>query len=374
MVVLRTSPRASSTDFRPLNASKLTLAGPACNAEDPNRTMPRELNRKRADHSWTAPAALGVTVVLLLLGCIFVFPSFLVDHDLGSTPSSRLKPEAKLKATNDVRTTLLQGLAGAFFLATAYFTWRQLRVSQGQLQVSEDQQIAERFTRAIDQLGKNDSIDVRLGGVFALEHIAHASPAYGEAIGEVLAAYVREHSPWPRPPEATVTKVEPDVQAALTVLGRTAETRSEERPINLCSVDLREANLRDAMLRGVLLNDSNLAKAHLEGADLVGAKLVNANLRGACLEDTDLQRAKLIDAELQGAKLVSTDLGGANLTGAFVDKGSRLIKTKLEGAILRNVALEKAPHGDLSYDDKTEWPAGFKLRDQTVTAASSPPQ
>jgi hypothetical protein len=74
-----------------------------------------------------------------------------------------------LRAQKEVRTTLLQGLGGAALLVGAYVTYRQL-------QTSREGQITERFTRAIDQLG-SEHLDVRLGGLYALERIARDSPA-----------------------------------------------------------------------------------------------------------------------------------------------------------------------------------------------------
>jgi hypothetical protein len=325
------------------------------------------VHRRRALPPWAPAAALAVVVVLLLLGCIFVFPSYLVDRDLGSTPPSRLTPDARLKATNEVRTTLLQGVAGAFFLATAFFTWRQIRISQRQLELSEDQQIAERFTRAVEQLGKR-SLDIQLGGIFALESISRASGGYRDVIGQVLAAYVRHHAPWPPQQAPAPSSIAPDVQAALTVLGRTAGARRhDQQPINLCSADLRAADLRNAVLPGVQLIGSNLEKAHLEGAHLEEARLVDTRLRGAWLDGAHLQDAKLIHAKLEGTRLVETDLRGADLTSATVNGRSRLIKTKLEGAILRHVALGETRYGGLSWDEKTEWPDGFVLRDEITT-------
>ena len=65
-----------------------------------------------------------------------------------------------LKAQNEVRTTLLQGLAGSVLIVGAYFTYRQLHTAR-------EGQITERYTRAIDQLG-DAQLDVRLGGIYAL--------------------------------------------------------------------------------------------------------------------------------------------------------------------------------------------------------------
>jgi hypothetical protein len=54
-------------------------------------------------------------------------------------------------------------------LLGAFFTWRQL-------QISREGQVTDRFTRAVDQLG-HPEVDVRLGGIYALERIAKDSPS-----------------------------------------------------------------------------------------------------------------------------------------------------------------------------------------------------
>jgi hypothetical protein len=73
-----------------------------------------------------------------------------------------------------------------------------VRVGQRQLEIGQEGQITERFTRAIDQLG-SESIDVRLGGIYALDRLAKNSSKDQDAITEILSAYVRGHSPWKLP-------------------------------------------------------------------------------------------------------------------------------------------------------------------------------
>src|SRR5215207_234512 len=79
---------------------------------------------------------------------------------------------------------------------------QQARESQEQNQrLIEQGQITERFTRAIDQLGKVDEknnklFEIRLGGIYALERIARESEEDHWPIMEVLTAYVRQHAPW----------------------------------------------------------------------------------------------------------------------------------------------------------------------------------
>jgi hypothetical protein len=178
------------------------------------------------------------------------------------------------------------------------------RSTQETLRLTEQGQITERFTRAIDQLGATDDktgeprLEIRLGGIYALERIDKESHerAYHATVMEVLTAYVRENSRRHRGQSSTSTSAaneateqdigverdtEPtdrrppaDIQAILDVLHRREETsiRSGHRVVlNLQRADLRGANLVDA---------------ELEAANLMGANLQGANLRGVQLDWT----------------------------------------------------------------------------------------
>src|SRR6266511_179612 len=269
------------------------------------------------------PVVAGVAGVLGVLWVVLVAapPWFVHDRSL-----------VGLKAQNAVRTTLLQGLGGVVLLVGAYFTYRQVRISleqlelarqqaqrsdervREQLQIAQQGQITERFTRAIDQLG-HTQLDVRLGGIYALERIARDSSADRATIGEVLTAFVRSHAPWPprlpgqyvgaapidEVPELQVRAA--DVQACLTVLGRGGFARAAQDQrdrLDLHAVDLRHANL---------------VRAHLERASLW-----DAHLEGAYLGDAHLEEANLLDAHLEGASLEGAELRGAHLEGALADE------------------------------------------------------
>jgi len=72
------------------------------------------------------------------------------------------------------------GVAGAVGI---FFTWRGQRLTQKGLQdtlrTTREGQITERFTRAIDQLGKVEDgkklFEIRIGGIYALERISRES-------------------------------------------------------------------------------------------------------------------------------------------------------------------------------------------------------
>jgi len=204
---------------------------------------------------------------------------------------------------NEYRRTWAQIIGGFFVLLGLYFTWRRVEISQKTLETQQDQQVTERFTRAIDQLGKTDDdseprLEIRLGGIYALERIAWDSPGrdYSTVI-EVLTAYVRANAPYspktsPDPDaapneaseqgengeqdkdvehEAQHSPKEPsaDIQAILDVIKRRGEDRVPEeyrvRP------DLRRTNLERA----------NLTGANLTGADLTGVDLEEEQLEQA---------------------------------------------------------------------------------------------
>lgn len=63
------------------------------------------------------------------------------------------------------------------------------------MKVDQDQQITERFTRAIVQLG-DELMALRLGGIYALERISKDSAKDHWQVMEVLMAYVRKNVRW----------------------------------------------------------------------------------------------------------------------------------------------------------------------------------
>ena len=112
----------------------------------------------------------GLVAVVVILACVLVIPRWLVQWELGASVRT-LTSADRAKAINDVRATLLQGIGGAVLLLGAYFAYRQLQTGREQLQIAQQGQVTERFTRSIDQLGHAE-LDVRLGGIYALERRA----------------------------------------------------------------------------------------------------------------------------------------------------------------------------------------------------------
>jgi hypothetical protein len=312
-------------------------------------------------------ALLASFLLALILLSVFVLPSYLITHDIGGPVGNKLKPSELLKATDDVRKTLLQGIGGLLFLATAFFTWQQLKVSR-------ENQTTEQFTKAIDHLG-SDQIDVRVGGIYALERIARASKQGRERgpVLEILTSYVRRHAtkeiaPVPSGSRATswfrklriaeegakirdysdpskIPPLDADVDAALLVLARRTSARNDAL-LQLARTDLRRAMLatpkvKVAQLGKVNMQEVLLPASNLQDADLTGADLWHADLRWSNLQGAKLCGAHLREADLRGAEMQKAKLQGADLTDA-----------KLEGTMLL----------DAEADGKTKWPSEFAAK------------
>jgi hypothetical protein len=228
--------------------------------------------------------------------------------------------------------TTLVGIFSVLLVAAGLFYTNA--ANRAQQKLAEQGQVTDRFGTAIDQVGSGN-LDVRLGGVYALERLMHDASGDEANIIEVLSAYIRDHtgnSAAVSQPATSPAPLHPstDVQAALTVLGRRPDPASHIR-IDLTWADLTGADLTGANLAHADLREADLAGGYLRSTDLVGAALRNADLTGAYLRFADLAGAYLRYDNLTSANLRSANLAGANLSGA------KLTGVKLTGANLANV-------------------------------------
>ena len=134
---------------------------------------------------------LAISLASIILIPTWLYPPLNAQDLHGiSSPQVRIQlQQAQSQLANNARSTVLQLIAGVVVVAGAIATWRQVHISR-------EGQITERFTRAVDQLG-NQNVDVRVGGIYALERIAKDSPPDRSAIQFLLAAFIRNHANWP---------------------------------------------------------------------------------------------------------------------------------------------------------------------------------
>lgn len=336
---------------------------------------PSRWRRRLAAFSLFVLAVLAVAGVSALV--IRFAPPWLVS-------TSGLTGSARLEELSRVRIALLVLVIGALAAAVSLYLYRS--AVRERRDENRERQLIERFMRAVDQLG-HAALDVRLGGMYSLERLAREAPENHGPIIEILAAFVRDHAPWPPHGPNGRRRPATDVQAAVTILGRRIVAQDTGAPISLAHTALSGAtvtgaHLERALLTGAHLEGADLFKANLKAADLEGANLMGAglllaslnetvlwganmqgarlygaSLEGAALKGANLRSAGLTGANLKDAGLHSADLSGADLTGANLEgaglEGANLEGTNMQGSNLRGAVLLNA-----LYDESTIWPNG----------------
>ncbi len=254
----------------------------------------------------------------LLLLVWWVLPHVLVAGE-------KLAPAARLMAESALRDSLTRVAEAIFIFWGATTVWRYL---QGLGTVIENSALtlaaAERTTFFAAQAGEtqryaaamallaSSQLEVRLGGVYALERLARESESDHGPIMEVLAATLRDHAAWIAG-ETVAAHLPADLQAIATVIGRRhAAFDPSEGHIDLHAISLARVYLPGANLAGAFLYQTNLQGAILQGANLRGARLWNADLTDATLEGAQLQGADLTGV----SGLTPTQLKGAQCDGA----------------------------------------------------------
>jgi uncharacterized protein YjbI with pentapeptide repeats/membrane protein implicated in regulation of membrane protease activity len=323
--------------------------------------------------------ALAVVALAAVSALVIRFaPPWLVS-------TSGLTGAARLEELSRVRIALLVLVVGALAAAVALYLFRS--AVRERRDENRERELTERFMRAVDQIG-HPALDVRLGGIYSLERLARESPDNHGPVIEILAAFVREHAPWPARNGNGRRRPATDVQAAVTIIGRRVVEYDTGAPISLPftalgGATLTGAHLERALLSGANLEGADLFKAHLNAADLEGANLRNAglllaslndtvlwganvegarlygaSLEGAALKGANLKGAGLTGANLKDAGLHSADLTGADLTGANLE-GAGLEGANLEGANMQGSNLRGAVLLNALYDERTIWPGGL---------------
>ena len=321
-------------------------------------------------------AGIAAVVLGLAIAWVLFVPiaDWLAHHDVGSVSGSLHET-----AVDNARGRLLTLAAGVLAAGALVFTARNFWLSR-------EGQVTDRYTKAIEQLG-SEKLDVRIGGIYALERIARDSSRDHQVVMEVLTAFIREHcrEPWPppaRPGLARITRRGPfraggplrimriraDVQAAAAAVGR-RDAERDVRPVDLFGANLAGAQLLYADLGGALLTDADLRfailagarldKAILNGADLTEAVLNIAYLRSANLKGADLTEADLSNANLGDTYLLRANLSGADLTGADLTDAD-LTSADLSGANLTDADLDGANLTDAKWPKDAPVPEGWK--------------
>ena len=301
--------------------------------------------------AWRWPAsrlvigALGGTLVALLM--LWLIPKWQVAHLTSLQPSDLFEQE------NEARKTLAQIVGGILVLAGLYYTNENIKISQrsaedAQRSATESReltrqgQLTDRFTKAVEQLGKEDSpgtnnnLPTRLGGIYALERIANESREDHWPIVELLLQYVYQTKAGK---DGVVT---PEVQAILTALGR--RNSSYETPDQ--KIALTDLDLRFAQFTG------NFDNSAFDRSRLQNARFSQVHLRGSSFTETNLTQTRFQNADLRGTVFNSTFFVGGSGIGRSTVAYTDFIDTDMTGV----TGLECKDIASALFNEKTVLP------------------
>lgn len=279
----------------------------------------------------------GLTVLLIVLGYQVPWTGF---KEVGKPSDQYYQPARTLWDWLQLLIVPLALAVGGFLL--------------GQSQRSREQEIATdnlRETRLQEYLG--DISELLLD-----KHLRTATPA--SEVRDIARTRTL----------VTLRRLDPSRKGELVKFLAEADLIGRDATTHI--IDLHEADLRLVTLNGLRLERVSLSGAVLERADLRGAFigvdfaqaiLSGANFAGANLSNCEMRSAVLrgtllTAADLSEATLDEADLTNANLRGALLAR-TTFKQADLRGADLRGATLEAADFTGATYNDKTQFPAGF---------------
>lgn len=213
---------------------------------------------------------------------------------------------------------------------------RQVENVSKQIEISEQGQITERFTRAIEQLG-SDKLFLRVGAIAALERIGHDSQNDVLTVLNLLSRFVRENRSTTETDyvRASTSPVPLDIQESVFALSRLARQYDSflekeklridlsgtqlsymKPPENACLThfDFANSDLVGGQFFNIECNGTRFKGANLTGADFSGGKFLHANFSSA-----NLANARFTTADLSKARFIEANLAKACFSHSTLD-------------------------------------------------------
>lgn len=365
---------------------------------DEKDPWPLDPLRREDLHEGTKTLIHGVSVLLVVFWVAFSFALLfrtalvLLNVDLGvewlAPTSDRWK---------DIQYSLIALTA---VMGAPFVVWRTLIASE-QTRIQQQTHYTDLFTKAVDQLGARTeegepNIEVRLGGIYALQRISEESERDYLPIIQTLSAYVRQNLgepveiPEDLPPEpnwettakdpttdwATLRKQSearreairgwgvklraraarkgaasahrPDIRAALDVLERRAQKHRQLEVGERGDLPPPPRVAREAVSnKGKAEHNISLAaqiycermkvwRERLDGPDLAGS-----TFQGIYRSKSQLNYFNLSLVEMQGAFLIQSQMQGIDLSFSGL-QGAHFDWAMMQGADLRGARLQGA--------------------------------
>ena len=199
---------------------------------------------------------------------------------------------------------------------------RQTAVAQRQAETAQRGLLNERFQKGAEMLGSED-LSVRLGGIYALKHLAAEHPGqYHVQVMELLCAFVR-HPTRDKSGSANLNEERQspraDVNAVAEIICNRGNShllleRNAGFKLDLCDADLRRISLTNADLSGAYLLGANLSYGSLMRANLTNAQLAGAIFSKMRPSIMNTSFKDNVEAETSFALIEKANISGAEFS------------------------------------------------------------
>lgn len=137
-----------------------------------------------------ALTAIAVGALLIIVvALVWPITDLIAAHDVGALPRPERASHLE-DAREAARGQLLTLSAGLFAAGALIFTALNFTLSRRTLKLSEQRQVTDRYTKAVEQLG-SDKVDIRIGGTYALERVPRDSPRDHPTVMAMLISCLR---------------------------------------------------------------------------------------------------------------------------------------------------------------------------------------
>lgn len=215
-------------------------------------------------------------------------------------------------------------------IATFYLGWHELvqiktsqeentKVSLLNVKMTENKLENETFTAMLKILA-SPHLEVRVGGIYALENLARTNKDFYWPVLHTLISYIKIYrsidTNYKNP--SRNENIQTDIQAILNFIaeGQYDIPHNRSDIIDLSHVHLANVELSGSKLAYVNFEGSSLENVNFNGADLTEANFKNTTFKNTSFANTNLTQAnftntKFTEVDFLGADLTSTQFGNA---------------------------------------------------------------
>lgn len=272
---------------------------------------------------------------------------------------------------------------------------RQVENVSRQIEISEQGQITERFTRAIEQLG-SEKLFLRVGAIAALERIGRDSEDDVLTVLNLLSGFVRENRSTAETDdvEASTSPVPLDILESVFALSRLARQydsflKEKDLRIDLSGTqlsymkpqekicfthfDFANSSLVGGEFLSIECNGTRFRRANLTGADFCGGKFLDANFSHADLSNAnftaaDLSRTRFIEANLARACFSHSTLDSVSFREADMANVNLFFSHCNDTSFIQAKGITAEMLSDIRFREETppvNLPDGIKLPNPT---------